>query len=36
MVGRVTVVKPLSSVLIPVIKVTDAITIAVVAFEVVV
>lgn len=36
MVGRVTVVKPLSSVLIPVIRVTDAITIAVVAFEVVV
>lgn len=34
-VGRVTVVKPLSSVLIPVISVTDAITIAVVAFEVV-
>jgi len=35
-VGRVTVVKPLSSVLMAVIKVTDAITIAVVAFEVVV
>jgi hypothetical protein len=36
MVGSVTVVKPLSSVLMPVIKVTDAITTAVVAFDVVV
>ena len=35
-VGRVTVVKPLSSVLIPVIRVTDAITIVVVALDVVV
>lgn len=33
MVGKITVVKPLSRVLIPVIKVTDAITMAVVAFE---
>lgn len=36
MVGKMTVVKPLSKVLMPVIRVTDAITIAVVAFEVVV
>jgi len=36
MVGKMTVVKPLSSVLIPVTKVTDAITTAVVPFEVVV
>lgn len=36
MVGKVTVVKPLSSVLMPVIRVTDAMTIAVVAFDVVV
>ena len=34
MVGKMTVVKPLRSVLIPVIRVTDAMTIAVVAFEV--
>ena len=33
MVGKMTVVKPLSRVLIPVIKVTDAITTAVVPFE---
>jgi hypothetical protein len=33
MVGKITVVKPLSRVLIPVIKVTEAITMAVVAFE---
>jgi hypothetical protein len=34
MVGKMTVVKPLSNVLIPVTKVTDAITMAVVPFEV--
>ena len=34
MVGRITVVKPLSNVLIPVTNVTDAITTAVVPFEV--
>jgi hypothetical protein len=33
-VGRMTVVKPLSNELMPVIRVTDAITIAVVDFEV--
>lgn len=33
-VGKMTVVKPLSSVLMPVMRVTDAMTIAVVAFEV--
>ena len=33
-VGKITVVKPLSNVLMPVIRVTDAITIAVVDFEV--
>lgn len=36
MVGKMTVVKPLSNELMPVIRVTEAITIAVVAFEVVV
>lgn len=36
MVGKMTVVKPLRSVLIPVTKVTDAITTAVVPFEVLV